>query len=78
MISRGERPLYRVVATGEATEIEVRVVELPWLVDAKATRPSNVLVMARAIIAEWLDVGEDLFDVELQTDTTLSNGGHAT
>lgn len=68
MIARGERPMYRVVATGQAPAIEVRVVELPWLVEATATRPSNVLVMARAIIAEWLDVDGDRFDVEHQLD----------
>lgn len=63
MISRGERPLYRVAAAGDGPEIHVRIVELPWLA-ATATRPSHVLRMGRAIIAEWLEVGESDFDVE--------------
>lgn len=64
MVARGERPMYRVRAAGDGPEIRIQVVELPWL-EATATRRSEVLRVGRAIVAEWLEVGEADFDVEL-------------
>lgn len=64
MIARGERPMYRVRAAGDGPAIRIQVVELPWL-EARATRPGEVLRMGRAIVAEWLEVREGDFDVEL-------------
>jgi hypothetical protein len=65
MIARGERPMYRVRAAGDEPEIRVRIVELPWL-EATAARPRQVLRMGRAVVPEWLEVGEADFDVELK------------
>jgi hypothetical protein len=53
-------------ASGYRPGIHVRIVELPWL-EPTATRPGEVLRIGRAIVAEWLDVGEADLDVELET-----------
>jgi hypothetical protein len=68
IIARGERPLLRVSATGDGPEIRVQIVGRPWL-EATATKPSHVLRMGRAIVAEWLEVREEAFDVEHELKT---------
>jgi hypothetical protein len=61
MISRGERPGYRIAETGDSETIHV--VELPWL-GRIATDRRNAISTARQAIADWLDVDLDAFDVE--------------
>jgi hypothetical protein len=61
MISRRERPLYRIADTGDGRTIHV--VELPWLPPIDATR-STAIERGRDAIAAWLDVDRSAFDVE--------------
>jgi hypothetical protein len=63
MIARGQRPAYRVDAFGEAPEIRIRIAELPWL-SGTADRSQSVLVEARRIVAGWLEVDGESFDIE--------------
>jgi len=59
MVSRGQRPLYR-----------LRAQEGRWTVDAMAwltvtsTSRQGALDAARAAIADWLDVAPEAFDVD--------------
>jgi hypothetical protein len=63
VISRGLRPLYRVVAAHDG---RWAVEWCPWLsVDASDRR--GALVAARAAVADWLGVPPDSFDVEVST-----------
>lgn len=64
MISRGERPLYRVEVIRATPDVGIRVVELPWLVGTAPSR-RDVTAAARTLIARWLDVPADAFGVEL-------------
>lgn len=61
MISRGERPGYRIAETGDGET--VHVVELPWL-GRIATDRRDAIRKARQAIAEWLGVDLEAFDVE--------------
>jgi hypothetical protein len=61
MISRGERPGYRIAETGDSET--VHVVELPWL-GRIATDRRDAIRSARQAIAEWLGVDLEAFDVE--------------
>jgi hypothetical protein len=62
MIARGERPLYRIAIVRTTPDILVRVVELPWL-DGRAPAMREVTGTGRALIAAWLDVHPESFDV---------------
>ncbi|HEV8699473.1 MAG TPA: hypothetical protein VGQ89_17410 [Candidatus Limnocylindrales bacterium] len=61
MISRGERPGYRIAETGDGETIHV--VELPWLGRIATDRPSAIRT-ARQAIADWLNVDLEAFDIE--------------
>jgi hypothetical protein len=63
MIARGQRPAYRVDVFEETAEIRIRIAELPWLTGTSA-RPGSVLVDARRIVAAWLEVDGESFDIE--------------
>ena len=60
MIARGERPAYRLTT---AQDGRWRVDALPWL-SVTATGRREAMDEARVVIAEWLDVRPDTFDVE--------------
>ena len=60
MVSRGERPGYRI---GLAQDGTWTVDALPW-VTVTATGRREAMDGARAAIAEWLDVPPEAFDVE--------------
>jgi hypothetical protein len=61
MIARGERPGYRIADTGDGETIHI--VELPWLGPIKADG-STALRRAREVIAAWLEVDPERFDLE--------------
>jgi len=65
MISQGERPMFRIRATGDGPEIRVEVVDRPWLA-ATVYRRGDVLELARAIIADELGADPGAFDVVLE------------
>jgi hypothetical protein len=60
-IARGERPVYRLAA---ADDDAWRVDGATWLSVTAAGR-RNALAEGRRIIAAWLDVTPDTFDVEI-------------
>lgn len=60
LIARGERPLYRLRA---AQDGDWTVGGYPWL-SVAATGCREALTEARAVIAEWLEVPPEAFDVE--------------
>jgi hypothetical protein len=60
MIARGDRPAYRVRTDSDGRWIADA---LPSLAVSAATR-REALKSARAVIAGWLDVPSDAFDVE--------------
>ncbi|HEV8282531.1 MAG TPA: hypothetical protein VGQ02_11765 [Candidatus Limnocylindrales bacterium] len=61
MISRGERPGYRIAETGDGQTIHV--LELPWL-GRIATDRRDAIRTARQAIADWLNVDLEAFDIE--------------
>jgi hypothetical protein len=61
MIARGERPGYRIAETGDGETFHI--VELPWLGPIRAARAA-ALRRARDVIAAWLEVDPERFDVE--------------
>lgn len=63
MIAGGQRPAYRVDVFEETATIRIRIAELPWLTGTSARRGS-VLVDARRIVAAWLEVDGESFDIE--------------
>jgi hypothetical protein len=63
MVARGERPLYRIEVIQATPDVRVRVVELPWLVGVAAST-RDVSAAGRALIAGWLDVSPEAFDVD--------------
>ena len=60
MISRKERPCYRVAETGDGTYY---LIELPWISPVPATR-DEALARTRDAVATWLDVEPGTFDIE--------------
>lgn len=62
MVSRGDRPLFRLQAAQDGSWA---VDGCPWLV-VPATGRRGAPSAARAVIAAWLDVPPDAFDVETQ------------
>ena len=61
MISRGDRPGYRLMP---AQDGRWYVDALPWLSVTVARRP-EALDEARAAVAAWLDVDPDSFELEV-------------
>ena len=59
MVSRGERPLYRLRPEDGGWTVD----GLTWLSVAATGRP-EALGEARAVIAQWLDLPADSFDLE--------------
>ena len=64
MIARGERPGYRIELVHVTPDVGFRIVELPWLTASVASR-RDVSAAARILLAGWLDVSPDAFDLEL-------------
>jgi hypothetical protein len=60
MIARGQRPLYRLRAQDGRWTVD----GMSWLTVTAASRTEAVNV-ARAAIAEWLDVPRQSFDIEI-------------
>ena len=63
MIARGERPGYRVEIVRLTPDVGIRIVELPWLQASVASR-RDIVATARTLVAGWLGVSPDAFDVE--------------
>ena len=64
IVGRGERPLFRPRLEPDGDFILIRIPELEIVTQAR--HPREVAVMARDLIATWLDVPSDAFDVELE------------
>jgi hypothetical protein len=63
MIARGERPLYRPRLEPDGGFILIRIPELELVTEARHRR--EVVAVARDLIALWLDVPADSFDIEV-------------
>jgi hypothetical protein len=64
MVAHGERPLYRATLEPHGDFILIRIPELEIVTQARHRR--EVAVMARDLVATWLDVPSDAFDVEVE------------
>jgi hypothetical protein len=63
MVARGERPLYRYELLRTMPEVELRIVELPWLT-TRAPSMRGVTAAAARLVSDWLGVDPDRLDVE--------------
>jgi len=64
IVGRGERPLFRAWLEPDGDFILIRVPELEIVTQARHRR--EVAAMARDLIATWLGVPSDAFDVEIE------------
>lgn len=64
MIARGERPLYRPRLEPDDDFILISIPELDIVTEAR--HRGEVVAMARDLIALWLDVPADTFDIEAE------------
>ncbi len=62
MIARGERPMYRVEVIRTTPDVGLRIIELPWLTGSAAS-VRDVPGAARSVVAAWLDVHPEAFDL---------------